>query len=622
MLDHLFSSVLGAARRKRKLLFLIADILIIGFSVYASFLVRFEGSVPARYDVVIARLVLINILFCVPVFYFQKLYDISWSFVSLQDLIALAKATVISFLLTIGTLFLLKGRPAFSGFPRSVIFINYFFIFILCGGTRFAKRLFFQIFPATDGNNKKRTIIVGAGEAGEQIARSIIGSKVSPYKLIGFVDDNKAKWGNLIHGTKVLGPIEKIPEIVKGRAVEEMIIALPSAGTKAIKQAVELGRAAGLNKIKTVPSISEVIDGKISFANIREVEVEDLLERDPIVLDTRSIEQFIRNKSVLVTGGAGSIGSELCRQIARFGPERLLILDQDETGIFNISQELGRKFESLNIGSVVCDICDSGKVDRIFRDYCPAVVFHAAAYKHVPLMEALPDEAVKNNIFGTKTIAEAALNHHTEKFIMISTDKAVNPSSVMGATKRVCEMICQNLNQKNSTKFISVRFGNVLNSRGSVIPIFREQIKNGGPVEVTDPEMKRYFMLTSEACLLVMQAAQMGLGGEVFVLDMGKPVKIVDLAREMIRLSGFEPDKDIPIVFIGIRPGEKLFEEILTAEEGVLTTQNQKIFIAKLSKIDDEKLFAALKQLQEASLSGNREGVFTALRELLPSYLH
>jgi FlaA1/EpsC-like NDP-sugar epimerase len=424
----------------------------------------------------------------------------------------------------------------------------------------------------------------------------------------------------LIHGIKVFGSIDSIPNIVAQLKIEEIIIALPSAGSKAIRRAAELGRYAGVQKIKIVPSIHELIDGNVSIANIRDVEVEDLLERDSVTLDTQAIGRFIQGKEVLITGAAGSIGSELCRQVAKFNPSQLIALDQDETGIFNISSELKNNYPKLDMLPFIADICDKEKMDLIFDRCRPHVVFHAAAYKHVPLMESAPEEAVKNNIFGTKVVAETARKFGAEKFIMISTDKAVNPSSVMGATKRVCEMVCQNLNQKNSTKFISVRFGNVLNSRGSVIPIFREQIKRGGPVEVTDPEMKRYFMLTSEACLLVMQAGAMGQGGEVFVLDMGKPVKILDLAQEMIRLSGFEPDKDMPIVFIGTRPGEKLFEELLTAEEGVLATQNQKIFIAKLSRIEDEKLFAALARLRDTSLLGDREGIITVLRELLPSY--
>ncbi|MDP2967185.1 MAG: polysaccharide biosynthesis protein, partial [bacterium] len=311
------------------------------------------------------------------------------------------------------------------------------------------------------------------------------------------------------------------------------------------------------------------------------------------------------------------IGSELCRQIAKFNPSLLLLLDQDETGIFNISEELKNKFPRLKISSVIADIQDEEKMDKVFNELHPNIVFHAAAYKHVPLMEENPDEAIKNNIFGTNIVAKSALKSGAEKFIFISTDKAVNPTSVMGATKRLGEMICQMLNQKNNTKFISVRFGNVLDSRGSVIPIFREQIKRRGPVEVTHPEMKRYFMLISEACLLVMQAGAIGRGGEVFVLDMGKPIKILDLAKEMIRFSGFEPDKDIPIVFTEPRPGEKLFEEILTAEEGIITTENQKIFRAKLSVVDEKKLNEGLEKLKNEVQKAEKKEIINTLKQLI-----
>lgn len=603
---------------KHKLIcFLVADSAIIIFSVYLAFLLRFEGILPGRYLLSMVRLILINLVVCLPIFYFFRLYLFSWAYVSTQDLIAVLKAVALSFLITVSVFFLFRGLPFFSGFPRSIIFISYFFIFAFSGGIRFAKRLYRQIFPADPANGRKRTLIVGAGDAGEQVARGLLGSSKSPYIPVGFADDNKSRWGNLIHGIKVLGSIDNIPKIVADKKIEEIIIALPSAGSAAIRRAVELGRTGGVKNIKIIPSIHELIDGNVSVANIRDVEVEDLLERDTVALDTQAMGKFIKGKKVLITGGAGSIGSELCRQVAKFDPGQLIVVDQDETGIFNISNELKKNYPKLNIVLFIADICDKAKIDLIFSGFRPDLVFHAAAYKHVPLMESAADEAVKNNIFGTKTVAEAALEYRAEKFILISTDKAVNPTSVMGATKRVCEMVCQNINQKNSTKFISVRFGNVLNSRGSVIPIFREQIKRGGPVEVTDPGMKRFFMLTSEACLLVMQAAQMGQGGEVFVLDMGKPVNIIDLAREMIRLSGFVPDKDIPIVFVGIRPGEKLFEEILTAEEGILATQNQKIFIAKMSDIDGSKLTDDLQNLKAGAQISDRARIIGILQEIV-----
>ncbi len=609
---------------KAKLLFFIAaDALLITTSVFLAFLLRFDGKIPVKYfEGILPGTIILVLLFCLPIFYFFRLYSLSWSYISINELISLVKALTIGYAFLATSLFILRDHPKFSGFPRSTFFISYFLIFLSCGGVRFGKRIYLQILKkGLNGKNKSRVLIVGAGDAGEQILRNILISKTSSYLPIGFVDDNLTKQGEIIHGLRVLGGISDIPKISEKYQIEEIIIALPSAGSTAIKKAVEKGRKAGLKKIKIVPSMSEIINGEISLANIREVELEDLLGREPVSLDMKSIEKFIYDKVVLITGAAGSIGSELSRQVAKFQPSLLLILDQDETGIFNIETELDRRFPRLEILPIIASIGDEIKIRKIFEEFCPQIVFHAAAYKHVPLMERHPDEAVKNNILGTRIVTEASLKFGAEKFIFISTDKAVNPTSIMGATKRTGEMICQVLNRKNRTKFVSVRFGNVLDSRGSVVPAFREQIKRGGPVEVTHPQMKRYFMTTPEACLLVMQAGVLGQGGEVFVLDMGEPVKILDLAKEMIRLSGFEPDKDIPIVFTEPRPGEKLFEEILTAEEGTVATQNQKIFRAKLSEINEEKLNCCLKKLEKITReTSKKEEIKSVLREIIPSY--
>ena len=601
--------------KKQIIVFIILDILLISLAVWLAFLLRFDGKISVQYleDGTLEKMIFLSLIFCLPIFYYFRLYSFSWSYVSTNELISLTKAVTLSFTFLIISLFVLKS---FQGFPRSCLFISYFLIFIFCGGIRFSKRIYLELFK----NKKKekqgeRTLIVGAGDAGEEILRSISSIGVS-YLPLGFVDDNSAKQGTMIHGLKVLGRISDIPKIVKEKEIEQMIVALPSVGSQTIKNAVVMGRKAGLKKIKIVPPITEIINGEVSIRSLREIQVEDLLGREEVFLDTKLIEDFIYNKAVLITGAAGSIGSELSKQIAKFKPSLLLLLDQDETGIFNISKE----FRNLRIKSLIVDIRDKEKINQIFKEFKPQIVFHAAAYKHVPLMEMQADEAVKNNIFGTKTVAEAALSQGIEKFVFISTDKAVNPTSVMGATKRIGEMICQSLNQKNSTKFISVRFGNVLNSRGSVIPVFKEQIKKGGPIEVTHSEMKRYFMVTSEAVLLVMQAAAMGQGGEVFVLDMGEPVKILDLAKELIRLSGFEPDKDIPIVFTESRPGEKFFEEILTAEEGTIATQNKNIFMAKLSEVNEEKLNFNLEELNKAVKDSNSERIKNILKNLIFSY--
>jgi len=608
--------------RTRMLFFVIADVLLISLSIWLAFLLRFEGKIPSRYfEGTLQWMIILALIFSLPIFYSFKLYSFSWSYISTQELISLVEAATLNFLFLGVAIFISKDYYLFTGFPRSTLFISYFLVLLTSGGMRFSKRIYLQIFREKKrGQEKERTLIVGAGDAGEQILRSILISKSSPYLPVGFIDDDSIKQGVIIHGLKVLGKISDIPRIVGERRVKEIIIALPSAGSRTIKRAAELGRTAGLKKIKIVPPITEIINGEISIRSLREVEVEDLLEREPVLLDTKLIEQCVQNKIVLITGAAGSIGSELSRQIPPFKPSLLLLLDQDETGIFNISEELEDRFPYLKFSSEICDIQDKEKIERIFSGFGPDIVFHAAAYKHVPLMEKHPDEAIKNNIFGTKIVAETALKYGVEKFVFISTDKSVKPSSLMGASKRVGEMICQNLNQKNSTKFISVRFGNVLDSRGSVIPIFREQIKKGGPVEVTHPQMKRYFMTSSEACLLVMQASAMGQGGEVFVLDMGDPINILKLAREMIRLSGFEPDKDIPIVFTQPRPGEKFFEEILTAEEGTVTTKHKKIFRAKLSEVEEEKLKRGLEELKKALKKSDRKEIINILKKIIPSY--
>jgi len=603
----------------RTIFFMSADIFLITFSVWLAFMFRFDGNIPDQYFPFIYRMIGLTIIFIIPIFYFQKLYSFSWSYVSTNEAISLFYGTTLAFVFLSTAIFLSYYFPHFINFPRSTIFVSYFLVFIFCGTIRFSKRIYLRIIGQNRMSEKDRTLIVGAGDAGEQILRSIISSNKSPYYPVGFVDDNPIKKGVSIHGLNVFGKIYDIPDIVGRYKIKQLIIALPSVSGKKIREAVELGKKAGVWKIKIAPPLSEIIRGQVSFKNLKNVEVEDLLGREQVNLDAKQIEGFIKNKLVLITGAAGSIGSELSRQVAKFKPEELILLDQDETGIFNISNELRNNFANLKIQSLIADIRDTEKIREIFGKFQPKIVFHAAAYKHVPLMEENPDEAVKNNIFGTENLVDASLEAGVEKFIFISTDKAVNPTSVMGATKKVAEMICQSRNQKGKTKFISVRFGNVLNSRGSVIPIFREQIKRGGPVEVTHCDMKRYFMLTSEACLLVMQAGAMGKGGEVFVLDMGEPVKIFDLAKEMIKLSGLEPDKDIAVVFTGIRPGEKLFEEMLTAEEGTMATQNQKIFVAKLSDTKNEELGPKLDAIK--SLTGDQsDKIIKILKDIVPRY--
>jgi len=604
----------------RMLFFVFSDAILIAISVWFSFLIRFDGIIPLQYQPFLLEMIILTVILTIPIFYFQKLYSFSWSYVSSNEAISLFRATTISFILIGITVYISKYFPSFKSFPRSTVFISYILVFVFCGATRFSKRIYSQVVGFNKMAGKERTLIVGAGDAGEQILRNILSSKLSSYTPVGFIDDNPIKRGVKIHGLKVLGKISDIPDIIKNNQIKQLIIAIPSASSSTIKRTVELGREAGLWKIKIVPPLSEIMRGEVSLRNLKDVDVEDLLGRNPIVLDKQQIENFIKDKVILVTGAAGSIGSELSKQVSKFKPKLLMLLDQDETGIFNTEGEIKNKFQDLKVQSFIVDINDQEKINSIFGKLKPNLVFHTAAYKHVPLMELQPDQAVKNNIFGTEILAQASLDNEVEKFIFISTDKAVNPTSVMGATKRICEMICQTYNQKNKTKFISVRFGNVLDSRGSVIPIFREQIRKGKEVTVTHPEMKRYFMLNSEACLLVMEAGAMGQGGEVFVLDMGKPVKILDLAKDMIRLSGFKPDKDIVIVFTGIRPGEKLFEEILTAEEGTDVTKNNKIFIAKMSNVNFSDFEKGINKLKDVISRADDREIIDILKSITPYY--
>lgn len=603
---------------KRSLLFGLGDLLLLALSLYLAFLIRFEGRIPQANFNNLGTVVLVALALKLPVFYLFRLYRMSWSYVSFGELMDVFKAVTLSSV-ALGTFFFLWGSPV-TILPRSVLMLDYFLTLFVIGGFRSAKRIY-QGWRGGFYKGGRRVLIVGAGNAGEQIARAMLYEQRSRYCPVGFADDDPTKQGLAIHGVRVLGTRQEIPQLVRQHEVEELLIAMPSVSSKVIRETVELGRRAGLKNIKILPGFHELVTGRVGLTDIRHVQLEDLLGREPVHIDVREIEGYLREKVVLVTGAAGSIGAELCRQVAKFSPHSLIALDQDESGLFALENELTEKFSSVKLCGVIADVRDQCKIERVFERHRPHVVFHAAAYKHVPLMEAQPDEAVKNNIFGTVSVAEAASAAKAEKFVLISTDKAVNPSSVMGATKRVAEIVLQSMNGQGSTKFVSVRFGNVLGSRGSVIPIFQEQIKRGGPVTITHEEMRRYFMVTSEAVLLVLQAGALGQGGEVFVLDMGEPVRIIDLAREMIRLSGYEPDRDIPIVYTGPRPGEKLFEELLTAEEGTVATKHDKIFVARTRiSLSPQRRQQQLQRLKKLADQGSRDEIIHALQEIVPTY--
>lgn len=595
-----------------------------GIAVLLAFLLRFDGSIPLRYvseGILVSGILLIASATILSFFLF-RVYSLSWFHASIVDALVLAKGVLLSAGLAGLAFFLLRDIPQLSSFPRSVLLASYIFIFLFSVGIRFSRRIWREGIRLRT-REKDPVLIVGAGEAGVQLARSMLVSDDHPHIPVAFVDDDKERRNTRILGIPILGRVEEIPAIVERTQVRAVVVALPSAGSSLIRQAVELARSSGIQQIRIVPPLSELLDGSVSLRELREVRVEDLLGRKLQMLRAAdAMAERIQGETIMVTGAAGSIGSELCRQVARFSPRTLILFDQDESGLFFAAKELRERFPSLSFVPVVGDILDKEHVSSVCGSFAPRIVFHAAAYKHVPLMEENPDEAVRNNVFGTITVAEAAIACGADRFIFISTDKAVNPTSVMGATKRLGEMVCQALNQRNHTKFISVRFGNVLGSRGSVVPIFQDHIRRGVPVPVTHPEMKRYFMATSEACLLVMEAGVLGEGGEVFVLDMGEPVKIVDLARELIRLSGLEPDADIPIVFTGMRPGEKLFEEMLNAEEGVEPTSAEGIFRARLSSVEHSEVMGHIREMESCLRGKDTEAVRSILCRAVPTYSH
>ena len=467
----------------------------------------------------------------------------------------------------------------------------------------------------------KKVLIIGAGSAGRLIIKELYENQQLQKKPIGIIDDNKNKLGKKIHNIPVIGTCEDIKRIAKDYEVDEIIFSIANIENKRKKEIIEICKSCKC-VVKTIPGIYEIIEGKVDIKNIRDVEIEDLLGRETININTKEISNYLENKTILVTGGGGSIGSELCRQIAKVNPKKLILLDIYENNAYEIQQELIRKYkDKLNLEVIVGSIRDENRLDSIFAKYKPEVVFHAAAHKHVPLMEKSPCEAIKNNVFGTKNVALMADKYKVKRFVLISTDKAVNPTNIMGATKRCAEMIIQTMNERSKTEFVAVRFGNVLGSNGSVIPLFKKQIEEGGPITVTHPEVTRFFMTIPEAVSLVIQAGAMAKGGEIFVLNMGESVKIVDLAKNLIHLSGFEPDVDIKIEFSGLRPGEKLYEELLMDEEGLKQTNHNKIFIGKPIDINIEKLEKDLKLLKLAVNNEEAEAIEYIMKSLVPTFI-
>ena len=603
-------------RKMVSIALILVDMISVSTVLFLALLIRFEGDVDHRYYEQLISLLPAIILISLSVFYFMGLYNRLWRYASIRELLSIVGAVTLNSLFLIIYTYLVD-----LSLPRSIYVLNWMINVVFIGSSRLGIRTLGHILQQVRNNKDQFThvLIIGAGDAGAMIAREIIQRYYETKKIIGFIDDSDYKKDQELFGAKVLGKRQDITRIVTDYNVAEIIIAMPSVEGAVLRQIIhECNAIKDLVKMVTMlPSIYELVDGKVSVQQLRKINLEDLLGRKPVSLDLKQIASYLSDKRVLVTGAGGSIGSELCRQIAKMSPKTIALLGKGENSIYEIDRELRGKYPELAIEPIIADIRDEQRMNSIFEQIKPQVVFHAGAHKHVPLMESQPSEAVRNNIFGTKTVAEAADRAGVEIFVMISTDKAVNPTSVMGATKRVAELIIQSMSKISDTKFVAVRFGNVLGSRGSVVPLFKNQIAKGGPITITHPDMQRYFMTIPEASQLVLQAGALAKGGEVFVLDMGKPVKIVDMACDLIELSGLIPYRDIKIEFSGLRPGEKLFEELLTAEEGTTSTKHEKIFVANLMVLNEEGLQRGLQVLKTTTQSDN---IIKTLGNLIPTY--
>ncbi len=612
----------------RKPLIIIAHITAFAISLMLAFLLasnmRFESSwFVEQYPSLLIFFIIVKLI----IFGLFKQYRGWWRYVGISDLIGIASASLVSTLIIVSSWFIMLNttslRRSFQNLTeigQSVFMLDMFATILLLSGLRMVIRLYYEEFRTVESGRLKRFLIVGAGNTGEALLRDVHRMSVAQYEVIGFIDDDPAKKGISIHGIAVLGTVEQLPSICKDRNIDEIAIAMPSATHKQLRRVIQVCEGTKI-RFGTVPSMTDIASGKFSVSQIRDVDINDLLGREVINLDLQLIEAILKNKVILVTGSGGSIGSEMCRQVCHFKPKQLLLIEQAENPLFYIERELRKGFPDINIKAVICNITDKVRVEEVLGKYKPEVVIHAAAHKHVPLMELNPGEAIKNNILGTRTISDAAGHCGSTNFVMISTDKAVNPTSLMGASKRIAETYIQDLNKTSDTHFVTVRFGNVLGSDGSVVPIFKKQIAEGGPVTVTHPEMKRYFMTIPEASQLVLQAATMGKGGEIFVLDMGEPVKIVDLARELITLSGFIPGEDMEVVFTGLRPGEKLFEELSIKGEDMQPTRHPKIGIWKNIPMDREKLHAGINELIEIAQTQDHKKIAAKIKELVPEYI-
>lgn len=605
---------------KRFFFIMLLTTLIVVSSLVLAYAIRFDFSIPEVYWPRILSLTPFVLLIKLSLFWHYGCFRGWWRYVSMPDLIQLVKANILASLV-----FVVYSVAVYrlDLIPRTVLLLDGLLCFMALCGVRFATRAFReQYFPIRRGTELKKTsvLVVGAGDAGQLIAREIRSNHHLDLDLSGFLDDDPVKRRGTFQGVAVLGRCEDLQSVVRNYKIDEVIIAMPSATGTEIKRIVEYCQEANV-KYRILPGVGELIDGRVSIQNVRDVDLDDLLGREPIHLDEAQISNYLKGKRVLVTGAGGSIGSEICRQVARYMPSKLVLFENAETPLFQIEQELSKRFPDLSIVPIIGDIRNRSRVEVIFDEQMPQVVFHAAAYKHVPMMENNPAEAVNNNVQGTRLVADAADHFKVEKFVMVSTDKAVRPANVMGSTKRIAELYVQSLNKRSSTSYVTTRFGNVLGSNGSVIPTFKEQIAKGGPVTVTHPEVTRFFMTIPEASQLVLQAGSMGNGGEIYLFDMGEPVKIQSLAEELIKLSGFQPFEDIDIVYTGLRPGEKLYEELLLDDEGVLPTLHNKICVARSAPPPHDALVRDIDAIIADAKALDLDGVRYKLRKLVPEYI-
>jgi FlaA1/EpsC-like NDP-sugar epimerase len=594
------------------------DAVILCGAVSLSFYLRFDGAIPPPFRETLVLCLPLVVVGKLPMLVVFRLYRRSWRHAGAGEFALLAVACAVGSAIVAAAAFALRGTPELASLPRSVLAVDFAFSLIGVGGVRLLPRLAAMPHPQGPRVRLRPTLVIGAGNAGVQIVRAIQEERSFPYRIVGFVDDDPERQGILIRGIRVLGKRKRLAQLVKQLDIEAVLIAFPSASPAVVRETVDMVRQAGVREVKIIPYLSDLYTGTVTSAELRELQPEDLLRRDPVRIESDSIRNFLGGKAVLVTGAAGSIGSELCRQVMAFGADRLVALDFDETGLFDLEADLDRRFPGRDVDVVVCDVRDREDLARAFARYAPQVVYHAAAYKHVPMMEAFPAEAVKTNVIGTQNALEEACRLGCEAFVLISTDKAVNPSSIMGATKRVAEMLVQS-RSGDGTRSIAVRFGNVLGSRGSVLQTFRAQVEARRPVTVTDPGMRRFFMVTSEAVQLVLQASVLGETGHVLVLDMGEPVEILEFARDVIRFYGYEPDVDIPIVFTGLRPGEKLNEDLFTDAEGRDATANERVFVARLEPPQDG-WGVEMEALERAARAGDETSVVAALGRLVPGF--